>query len=41
MQQTPGHRANVVEELESGSSPVGVEGTRVDEEPEVGVDLFG
>ena len=32
MQQPPDHGADVVEELESGSNSVGVEGTSVDEE---------
>jgi len=41
VEETPGHRANIVEELESGSCSVGIKGTCVDEEPEVSVDLVG
>ena len=40
MEETPGHGADVVEELESGYRSVSVEGTFMDEEPEVGVDLL-
>ena len=41
VEEAPSHRANVVEELESGCSLVGVEGTCVDEQLEVSVDFFG
>jgi hypothetical protein len=41
MEEPPGHGADVVEEAERGLCVLGVDGVGADEEPQVGVDLFG
>jgi len=41
MEETPGHRADVVEEMGSGFGSAGIDDTGTNQECEVSVDLFG
>ena len=41
MEQSPGHGADIVKEPEDGGGSIIADGTRPNEEAEMGIDFFG